>query len=281
MVQKMRMIFGLVLIAGMALAGFAVYMAQGYINQTENALSEERAFREMVGDMVQVYVAAKPLAYGQQLTKDDVKLIYWQASALPDKPFTAETELFPSDTDKPRYVLRAIDLHEPILASKVTEPGQPAGLTGLLEAGMRAFAISVDASTGVSGFVHPGDFVDIYWTTSSGTGGDVTRLIETRVNVVAVDQQASGDDIGGAVVAQTVTIQGTSETVARLAQAQATGRLSLALVGQGEQPDMIAADIRADTGSLMGEVAAIEEKSCSIKTRKGSEVVEIPIPCTN
>ncbi len=277
----MRMIFGLVLIAGMALAGFAVYMAQGYINQTENALSEERAFREMVGDMVQVYVAAKPLAYGQQLTKDDVKLIYWQASALPDKPFTAETDLFPSDADKPRYVLRAIDLHEPILASKVTEPGQPAGLTGLLEAGMRAFAISVDASTGVSGFVHPGDFVDIYWTTSSGTGGDVTRLIETRVNVVAVDQQASGDDIGGAVVAQTVTIQGTSETVARLAQAQATGRLSLALVGQGEQPDMIAADIRADTGSLMGEVAAIEEKSCSIRTRKGSEVVEIPIPCTN
>jgi pilus assembly protein CpaB len=277
----MRMIFGLVLIAGMALAGFAVYMAQGYINQTENALTEERAFREMVGDMVQVYVAAKPLVYGQTLTKEDVKMIYWQASALPENPFTAEEDLFPADEDKPRYVLRAVDLHEPILATKVTAPGQPAGLTGLLAPGMRAFAISVDASTGVSGFVHPGDFVDIYWTTSSGTGSDVTRLIETRVNVVAVDQQAAGDDIGGAVVAQTVTIQGMSETVARLAQAQATGRLSLALVGQGDQPVMNASDISADNGSLMGEVAAIEEKICSIKTRKGSEVVEIPIPCTN
>lgn len=277
----MRMIFGLVLIAGMALAGFAVYMAQGYINQTESALTEERAFREKVGEMVQIYVAAKPLVYGQQLTKEDVKLIYWQASALPEKPFMTEEELFPENEEKPRYVLRAVELHEPILAAKVTAPGQPAGLTGLLAPGMRAFAISVDASTGVSGFVHPGDFVDIYWTTSSGTGADVTRLIETRVNVVAVDQQAAGDEIGGAVVAQTVTIQGMSETVARLAQAQATGRLSLALVGQGDQPVMNASDISADNGSLMGEVAAIEEKTCSIKTRKGSEVVDIPIPCTN
>lgn len=277
----MRMIFGLVLIAGMALAGFAVYMAQGYINQTETALSEERAFREKVGEMVLVYVAAKPLAYGAPLTKEDVKQIYWQASALPEKPFLTEEELFPADSDKPRYVLRAIETHEPILATKVTEPGQPAGLTGLLAPGMRAFAIKVDASTGVSGFVHPGDFVDVFWTTNTGTEGDTTRLIETRVSVVAVDQQASGDDIGGALVAQTVTIQAGAESVARLAQAQATGRLSLALVGQGDQPALNPDQIVADSGSLLGNVAVVEEKSCSIKTRRGSEVIEMPIACTN
>lgn len=277
----MRMIFGLVLIAGMALAGFAVYMAQGYINQTESALNEERAFREMVGELVQVYVAAKPLAYGAPLTREDVKPIYWQANALPEKPFLTEEDLFPADEDKPRYVLRSIELHEPILASKVTEPGQPAGLTGLLEPGMRAFAVSVDATTGVSGFVHPGDFVDIYWTTSSGTGGDMTRLIETKVSVVAVDQQASGDAIGGAVVAQTVTIQAGQETVARLAQAQATGRLSLALVGQGEVSGANTDAIMADAGSLLGEAPVAEQKTCSIRTRKGGEVVETPIPCTN
>lgn len=277
----MRMIFGLVLIAGMALAGFAVYMAQGFINQTQTALTQERAYREKIGKLVPVYVAAKPLAYGMPLTKEDVKQIYWQEDALPEHPFLKEEELFPADQDKPRFVLRSMDLHEPILANKVTEPGQPAGLTGQLSPGMSAFAIEVDAARGVSGFVHPGDFVDVYWTTSTGTGGDATRLIETRVSVVAVDQQSSDDNIGGAVVAQTVTIQGAREQVARLAQAQATGRLSLALVAQGDAGVANPEEIRADAGTLMGDVQVEEKQSCSIKTRKGSEVVEIPIPCTN
>ncbi len=39
----MRMVFGLVLILGLALAGFAVYMAQGYISQTQAELARERA----------------------------------------------------------------------------------------------------------------------------------------------------------------------------------------------------------------------------------------------
>ena len=39
----MRLVFGLVLIAGLGLAGFAVYMAQNYIGAYENALQQERA----------------------------------------------------------------------------------------------------------------------------------------------------------------------------------------------------------------------------------------------
>ena len=67
----MRMMFGLVLLVGMALAGFAVYMAQGYINQTESALNQERAFRAKVGDLVEVYVAAEQLKYGDTLAPDE------------------------------------------------------------------------------------------------------------------------------------------------------------------------------------------------------------------
>ena len=160
----MRMIFGLVLLVGVALAGFAVYMAQGYINQTASALDKERAFRNQVGELVEVYVVSKPLKYGDPLLLEDVKKIYWQKSALPEGTFNDEAVLFPPNEERPRYVLRPMETHEPILAVKVTEPGQPAGLTGALDDGKRAFAISVDASSGVSGFVYPGNFVDVYWT---------------------------------------------------------------------------------------------------------------------
>jgi pilus assembly protein CpaB len=176
-----------------------------------------------------------------------------------------------------------METHEPILAVKVTEPGQPAGLTGALEDGKRAFAISVDASSGVSGFVYPGNFVDVYWTGSDGIR-EITRLIESSVNVIAIDQTAAGATTGGAVVAQTVTVQATQEQVARLAQAQATGKLALSLVGSDSTA--ITGKIEVDSASLLGivEQEAIEveaEKVCTIRNRKGGEVVEIPIPCTN
>ena len=279
----MRMIFGLVLLVGVALAGFAVYMAQGYINQTASALDRERAFRNQVGELVEVYVVAKQLKYGDPLLVDDVKKIFWQKNALPEGIFSDEAALFPPNEDRPRYVLRPMETHEPILAVKVTEPGQPAGLTGALDDGMRAFAISVDASSGVSGFVYPGNFVDIYWTGSDGLR-EITRLIESSVNVIAIDQTAAGATTGSAVVAQTVTVQATQEQVARLAQAQATGKLALSLVGIDSTA--ITGKIEVDSASLLGivqqEAVEIEvEEVCTIRNRKGGEVVEIPIPCTN
>jgi pilus assembly protein CpaB len=279
----MRMMFGLVLLVGMALAGFAVYMAQGYINQTESALNQERAFRAKVGDLVEVYVAAEQLKYGDTLAPEAVKKIYWQKNALPEGIFADEAALFPPNEDKLRFVLRPIEVNEPILAIKVTEPGQPAGLTGALDPGMRAFAIKVDASSGVSGFVYPGNFVDVYWTGNDGTR-EITRLIESSVNVIAIDQTTVGDTTVSASVAQTVTVQVSQEQVARLAQAQATGSLTLSLVGSGTET--AANKIEVDSASLLGivaeEVAEVEaEKVCTIRNRKGNEVVEIPIPCTN
>lgn len=279
----MRMIFGLVLLVGVALAGFAVYMAQGYINQTASALDKERAFRNQVGELVEVYVVSKPLKYGDPLLLEDVKKIYWQKSALPEGTFNDEAVLFPPNEERPRYVLRPMETHEPILAVKVTEPGQPAGLTGALDDGKRAFAISVDASSGVSGFVYPGNFVDVYWTGNDGLR-EITRLIESSVNVIAIDQTAAGATTGGAVVAQTVTVQATQEQVARLAQAQATGKLALSLVGT--DTTAITEKIEVDSASLLGiveqETVEVEaEKVCTIRNRKGGEVVEIPIPCTN
>ncbi len=279
----MRMVFGLVLVVGLALAGFAVYMAQGFISQTQNALDAERAISAKSGPLVEVFVVNKPLNYGDVLTKEDVQLIYWQKNALPETIFQDVAVLFPNDGKEPRYVLRQMDKFEPLLATKVTEPGQPAGLTGQLDKGMRAFAIKVDVDSGVSGFLQPGDKVDVYWTGQSpGVDGELTRLIENTVKIVAVDQVTNGER--AAAVARTVTVEVSPEQVARLAQAQATGRLALALVGVGDET--VSARVEVDGAGLLGIeaqqiVIAEQEKVCTVRNRKGGEVVEIEIPCTN
>jgi pilus assembly protein CpaB len=278
------MVFGLVLIVGIALAGFAVYMAQGFISQTQAALERERAVLAKIGPLVEVFIVTKPFAYGETVTEADVRQIPWPKAALPEGAFTEKEMLFPAGS-KPRITLRQMDKFEPILASKITAPGEDAGISTRLGKGMRAFAISVDVSSGVSGFLRPDDTIDVYWTGSvDGRDGELTRLIETGVKLVAVDQTATSDTSTGAMIARTVTVAVTPQQVARLAQAQATGRLSLSLIGI--EDDEVAEAIDVDSQELLGIEAAApvvveQERVCTVKTRRGADVIEMPIPCTN
>ena len=288
----MRMVFGLVLIVGLGLAGFAVYMAKNYIQGYQQELANERAQRAPAVETVEVYVADKPLKYGEVLREDSVRLTAFPKDSLPEGTYESYEALFPEGDDEPRTVLRSMEKNEAVLAVKVTGPGEDAGLTSQLERGMRAFAIKVDVSSGVSGFLRPGDRVDVYWTGSIGdrgrtegnSTGDVTKLIETAVRLIAVDQVANGDTTG-AIIARTVTVAVKPQQVAALAQAQTTGRLSLSLVGA--EDDTVAEAIEVDQRRLLGlseapaVVAEVEEEICTIKTRRGSESIVSQIPCTN
>jgi pilus assembly protein CpaB len=280
----MRMVFGLVLLLGVALAGFAVYMAQGYIGQTQAQLEKERAERARFGPMTEVFVVTKAMNHGDALRPEDVAVIPWPKSSLPEGAFTDKAALFPEGAP-PRLVLRQMEKFEPLLTVRVTEPGEDAGITTRLAKGMRAFAIKVDVASGVSGFLRPGDSVDVYWTGQvAGVEGEMTRLIESTIGIVAVDQTASDDGSAPTIIARTVTVEATPEQVARLAQAQATGRLALSLVGSGDQER--AGDVEVDSNRLLGITAetivqAEVPKVCTVRTRKGAEVVDMPIPCTN
>lgn len=287
----MRLVFGLVLILGLGLAGFAVYMAKSYIESYQAQLEQERANNGPAFETVEVYVAKEKLEYGQRLLKDHVSLVSYPVGSLPDGTYSTEEDLFPEGEDEPRTVLRTMEPKEAILSVKVTGPGEDAGITSQLKRGMRAFAIKVDVSSGVSGFLRPGDRVDVYWTgqmaVSDGIDGrrnrEVTKLIETGVRLIAVDQVANGDTTE-AIIARTVTVAIKPQQVASLAQAQSTGNLSLSLVGA--EDETVAEAIEVDQNMLLGieTVAAptpkAKEKVCTIKTFRGGEVISTPIPCT-
>lgn len=286
----MRAVFGIVLVVGIALAGGAVMMVKNRIAAYQNALAHERATRVENIQTVDVFVATTPLKYGQRLTQEDVRQVRWPQESLPEGTFQAMEALFPPERpDDLRVVLRDIEPGEAILAVKVTKPGEDAGLTSRLAPGMRAFAIKVDVTSGVSGFLRPGDRVEVYWTgnmvNSQGNNTrEVTRLIQTNIELIAVDQQAGTVD--EATIARTVTVAVTPVQVAALAQAQSSGRLSLALVG-AEDENVASSVVEVDQLKLLGvteyqaPVQVEQKKVCTIRNRRGAEVVEIPIPCTN
>jgi len=287
------MVFGLVLVLGLGLAGFAAYMAKTYIDGYQRQLAIERQQRAPNIETVDVYVAARPLAFGEALREKDVRIVAYPKTALPEGVFTKPEQLFVPGAGMEREVLRSMIAREVILPMKVTKPGQDAGITSRLDAGMRAFAIKVDATSGVSGFLRPGDLVDVYWTGSIGKGnvrtegdssGEVTKLIETRMKIIAVDQNADIES-AEARVARTVTVSATPQEVAALAQAQSTGRLALSLVGALDES--LSEVIEVDQRRLLGLQAEVvdepepEAARCTVRTRRGAEVIETPIPCTN
>ncbi len=293
----MRAVFGLVLIVGVALAGGAVYMARNYISAYQAELARERqAAQEALANAtvdvvptVGVIVTNRQLKYGERLTNEDIRIVDWPENAIPEGTYTDLAALFPETGSNERFVLRTMEKDEAVMEVKITRPGELAGLTSRIEKGMRAFAISVDVASGVSGFLRPGDNVDVYWTGSlrgavEGASGEITRLIQTNIELIAVDQTA-GSDVTGATIARTVTVAATPEQIAALAQAQNTGRLSLALVGV--QDETVASAVEVDQRKLLGIKEAAPapqkevEKVCTIRTRRGDQIEEIPIPCTN
>lgn len=290
----MRLVFGLVLVVGIALASFAVYMAQDFIEQASARAKALEAEQARAVKLVDVVVAKREMRYGERITREDMEVIKWQANKVPEGAFNAIVA--PQDGNKkvmpvfwegetrPRAAMRSYLPYEPILASKVTDPGIDAGINAVLGAGKRAFALKVDVTSGVAGFLRPGDRVDVYWSGKIGKQ-EVTKLIDTAVKLIAINQNADADRSEETQIARTVTVEGTPQQVAALALAQRTGRLTLSLVGSGDELEV--GPVEIDRMELLGiEEAAPapeveKERVCTIRTNKGGEIVETVIPCTN
>ena len=102
---------------------------------------------------------------------------------------------------------------------------------------MRAVTVPVNASTGVAGFVFPGDHVDLVLTQQVEGGGDgpplkVSETIVRNVRVLATDQRFTDKDEDGKTEVKTfsnVTLEVTPKIAEKIAVAQSLGTLSLSL----------------------------------------------------
>lgn len=280
-VTIMRFVFALVLFLGIAIAGGAVYMAMDRFSQYETALANSRKGTGPQIKLAKVYIANETLEYGMQLEKDHIRLVDFPANSLPEGTFSEEIDLLGSGEDGDfRTVLREMEPGEVLMASKLTARGEDAGVSSQLDKGMRAFAIRVDVASGVSGFLRPNDRVDVYWT---GRNNDetVTKLILSDLELIAIDQSADGTR-NRPTVARTVTVAADSRTIASLVQAQSTGKLLLSLRGIDDETKDAGIEVtHKDLLGLEDEVVAKEKEICTIKNRKGAQVIEIPIPCAD
>ncbi len=201
---------------------------------------------------VQIIVASKNLKIGAELSDENMKWQEWPKNAVFPGAVLRKGDKKPSETLDGR-LLRDIKEGEPVVKSALVPETQGNFLAASLGEGMRAFAISVNASSMVGGFVGPGDYVDILMTYkqtiryNGPENVEITNMIEKNINklatetilenvkVMAVDQTASrSDDDEKIKVGKTVTLEVDYKGVEVLALASKMGELSLSLRRLGD-----------------------------------------------
>jgi len=135
---------------------------------------------------------------------------------------------------------------EPITKSRVVHPGERGFLAAVLEVGQRAVSVPVDATSGISGLVFPGDSVDVILTfqttvKNEDTDENLTRYFSETllhdIRVLAIDQAVENVD-GMAKVAKTATLEVEPKQAEKVAVALEIGTLSLSLqsLAREEEP---------------------------------------------
>ena len=120
---------------------------------------------------------------------------------------------------------------QPVTDTLLVKPGDRGFLAAVLTPGTRAISVAVNATTGIAGFVFPGDRVDMLLTQNFKSGDTKRRTSETVIRdlrVLAVDQRTD-DQNGKVTVAKTTTVEVTQKQAEMIAVAAELGRLSLSL----------------------------------------------------
>ena len=221
----------IVMIAVAAVFGLlAVFVAQAWINSQAEA--RMRSLEAQKGKPVAgrtVVVAARPLRFGNELSAQALREIPWPEEGFPQGAFTKINDVL---SQGKRVVLTAIEPNEPVLAMKITGPGQRATLSALVGEGMKAVTIRVNDVDGVGGFVLPGDHVDVILTRHDKESAS-TQVLLQDVRVLAVDQVAD-ERATSPSIPKAVTLEVDTVAAQKVGLASSIGTLSLILRKAGE-----------------------------------------------
>jgi pilus assembly protein CpaB len=214
-----------------------------------------------------VVVAARRIALGTRITKDDIKLAKWPKSTPIEGGFTDTTQVID------RAAMIPLDTNEPILETKLAPKEGGAGLTAVIPEGMRALSIQVNSIIGVAGFVLPGSRVDLILigvppseVNGARAGEQASKIILENLQVIAAGQNVQRDVEGKPQTVQVVTLLLSPEQAEKVALATGEGRIQLALRNpldkEAAEPPLVvkAALYTGPTMEGMGDKATTVEK---------------------
>ncbi len=244
-------LIALVLIAVIA-AGGAIFGANTWLANQRAALEAAKRNQVQVKkNHTRVIVAKRALPAGTLIKKNQLRWQAWPDSGLSDA-YLVNGEVKFADLEG-TVVRSGIAVGEPLTDARVVRPGERGFLAAVLRPGFRAITVGVNTTSGIAGFIFPGDSVDLILSHSvgrEGKNGRVRRASETvlaDVRVLAIDQ-STNDQAEKPNPAKNVTLEVTPKQAEIVSLISDIGRLSLSLRSLQQDEGSIADVAKADEG---------------------------------
>ena len=228
--------------------------------------------KEVAVEIQPVVVAAVDLSWGTRITSEMLKKANFLKGSLTTGYF--------SDPDLVvgRVLIYPVKVNEPVFESRLAPVEvKTGGVAAVITPRKRAFAVKVDKVIGVSGFIHPGNRVDILMTLATGrTFNPVTKTILENILVLAVgsetkerrglEEKSSPADV--------ITLEVTPEEAEKLALAATEGRLQLALRNFSDTENIVTHGTTVST--LVGSHSPSPSKEMRSPAGREVEVKKLP-----
>jgi pilus assembly protein CpaB len=220
-----------------------------------------------------VVVAAADLDIGAELSRDDIRVIEWPATAVPSTAISDPNEVIG------RGLVLPVIQNEPILPMKLASKEAGAGLPPAIPPGLRAVSVRVNEVIGVAGYVLPGTRVDVVATVSpTDQKVDMTsKVILTNVQVLAAGTKIERDtDRNKPMPVSVVTLLVDPDEAERLTLASNEGKIQLALRNPLDKGTASTHGVRP--AALLGMAAATPR---AVKAKTAAPVAAAaPVPPT-
>jgi len=222
----------ILIVAALMITAGTTFVARSWM-ASQRALPVASVLAPQPPQGIKVLVAKTQLPTGAFIQPDQLHWQIWPDENIPDNYLTEEEITL--DKVEGAVVRRGFTAGEPITLTRVIQRHERGFLAAVLRPGYRAIAIRVNATSGVSGLVFPGDRIDIIVThqITDRTGAEAIerRASETileNVRVLAIDQLVD-ENAAQPSYADNFTLEVTPKQAEMLAVVRELGALSISL----------------------------------------------------
>lgn len=205
-----------------------------------------------------VVVVATDLTFGTKLDKPMLRMARYPKDAVPEGAYSTMDSVVGQTT---KVFMSA---REPMTAIKLSSRG--GGLSMLVRPSMRAASLEVNQVSGVSGFVLPGDRVDVLVTVDARHMNEeaVTRTVLQNTEVLAAGQKTEQQD-NKPITVQSVTLLVDPAGAEALALSQHEGKIHLVLRNPEDNETVQVASL--STRQMLGQQAIAKAVPTPVRSR--------------
>jgi len=233
--------------------GMAIFLALVVTLLSYNWIQKAAVAKVKPQEMQKVAVAAYDLPWSTVLTKDMVRMTTFLKDSLPNGYHLDVSQVIG------RTLIQPIRANEPVTEARLAPTSvTTGGVAAVITAKKRAMSVKVDKVVGVSGYVHPGNRVDVLVTLDQQKGeisSAITKIVLENILVLASgpefnEPRKKGEKPNDVDV---ITLEVTPQEGEKLALAATEGKLQLALRNYSDHENVVTTG--AKIPNLLGSVA--------------------------